>query len=260
MLRRWNGEWEALGYDIKSADLNNDGFILTNELADWLYERLSSQEGSDLPSNLPVWFVEQDADLDGQVFLSEFRRGNLQASVDEFRRYDHNNDGIITAEESVSRSAGGKTRYAGTQPLVIEAGKEGESELFIMDDITIADIDVHLAIVKNGHDDLELILVGPAGRRAVLYYDARSKPWGGGPLFDNTFLDDEAPEIRRRLPRPPSHRSFRPQGMNNRKMSGLSTFYGKPAHGTWRLVIRNKSRVAGLLQGWALHVKPTEGR
>jgi hypothetical protein len=39
-------------------------------------------------------------------------------------------------------------------------------------------------------------------------------------------------------------------------MQGLKAFYNKPARGTWQLAINNKSQVAGLLEGWALLIKP----
>lgn len=50
-----------------------------------------------LPRELPSWFTERDRDRDGQISLYEWRVSG--APLDEFRRYDHNNDGLTTAEE-----------------------------------------------------------------------------------------------------------------------------------------------------------------
>lgn len=251
-------ERAAVRGDLSGADINNNGLIARDELSRWLLATLSTQPSSKLPDGLPVWFVESDIDLDGQVLLSEFIQSRSVSATSEFERYDHNADGIVTANESVARTAGGKKRYSSGSPRVFEAGKETYAELFIDDDVTIADIDVQISIAKNSDDDIELVLVSPDRITVPLYFSGGAKPWGGGVLFADTIIDDEAPEIRKRLPLPPAHRSFRPQSMNNKNMASLSALYGKHARGTWRLLIRNKSRVAGLLEGWALLVKPAQ--
>ena len=251
-------ERAAIRGDVSAADLNNNGLVRRDELNQWLLTTLTSQQSSKLPDGLPVWFVESDIDLDGQVLLSEFLRSRPEAMTSEFERYDYNADGIVTAHESVSRTAGGKRRYSNASPSVFGANKESYSEVYIDDDWTIADIDVQIAIGKNGDDDIVLLLVGPDKTTVTLYYTSRLKAWGGGPLFEDTIIDDEAPKMTERLRLPPAHRSFRPQSMNHKGMPSLSAFYGKPARGTWRLVVRNKSRAAGLLEGWALLVKPAQ--
>jgi Ca2+-binding EF-hand superfamily protein len=47
--------------------------------------------------DLPSWFVDLDTDKDGQVGLYEWRSGGKLTS--EFRKYDINADGFLTAEE-----------------------------------------------------------------------------------------------------------------------------------------------------------------
>ena len=47
--------------------------------------------------DLPSWFVDLDKDKDGQVGLYEWRAGGKLTS--EFRKYDVNADGFLTAEE-----------------------------------------------------------------------------------------------------------------------------------------------------------------
>lgn len=56
-----------------------------------------------LPSGLPSWFTSKDANLDGQVQMSEYSRYWTKSIVDEFRRYDRNDDGFITAKEAAKK-------------------------------------------------------------------------------------------------------------------------------------------------------------
>jgi Ca2+-binding EF-hand superfamily protein len=238
------------------ADADQDGTVDQGELSAWLRERLAGQRASGLPDDVPNWFLTSDLDNDGQVHLSEFLRSGRGESIPQFERADRNGDGFVTIKELAAPASDGTLRHASGRPHVIEAERETFTQMLITDDVLIKDIDVQLAIAKHGDDDIELNLIGPDGTRATLYFDARAKAWGGGRLFDNTLIDDEAPEIPQRLVRPPLHRSFRPQGMKTPGMQSLKAFYGKPTRGTWRLAIHNKSQVAGLLEGWALLIKP----
>lgn len=52
-----------------------------------------------LPKGMPDWFVQKDADADGQVSMAEFATEWTDAKAAEFQKYDLNNDGIITPEE-----------------------------------------------------------------------------------------------------------------------------------------------------------------
>ena len=52
-----------------------------------------------LPKGLPDWFVQKDADGDGQITMAEFASDLTPAAAAEFARYDLNRDGIITAAE-----------------------------------------------------------------------------------------------------------------------------------------------------------------
>jgi len=52
-----------------------------------------------LPQGLPPWFIERDADGDGQLTLSEFSSGDVSGIPGGFESYDLNHDGILTAEE-----------------------------------------------------------------------------------------------------------------------------------------------------------------
>ena len=50
-----------------------------------------------LPKELPRWFGELDTDQDGQVALHEWFKAGKE--IDEFKEWDRNDDGLLTAEE-----------------------------------------------------------------------------------------------------------------------------------------------------------------
>lgn len=54
-----------------------------------------------MKERLPNWrFASRDANGDGQVSMSEYARVWTDRTAAEFQRYDHNNDGMITAKET----------------------------------------------------------------------------------------------------------------------------------------------------------------
>jgi Ca2+-binding EF-hand superfamily protein len=56
-----------------------------------------------VPTNVPSWFKSRDANGDGQVSMSEYSRSWSSSTVAEFRRYDLDDDGIITAKEAAPK-------------------------------------------------------------------------------------------------------------------------------------------------------------
>ena len=52
------------------------------------------------PKGLPSWFASRDKNKDGQVAMNEYSRSWSARTVGEFRRYDLNNDGVVTAKEA----------------------------------------------------------------------------------------------------------------------------------------------------------------
>jgi len=154
MLRRYdrnqNGvlekdEWEGMrGAD--GADLNGDGVItldeLTKRLADYSRRRSEqSEEGGSkasddrrsyrlataverLPNGLPDWFLERDANGDGQVAMSEFASVWSPDEASRFARFDHNGDGIITAREAL---AGERDKADDRPGVLVDARSSGST-------------------------------------------------------------------------------------------------------------------------------------
>jgi EF hand len=56
-----------------------------------------------LPAGLPGWFTSKDANGDGQVEMSEYSKSWTESTAAEFKRYDRDNDGVITAEEALKK-------------------------------------------------------------------------------------------------------------------------------------------------------------
>ena len=56
-------------------------------------------EPAKYPKNLPAWFKDYDTDRDGQVGLYEWQA--KKDVLEEFNKYDLNNDGYITIEELI---------------------------------------------------------------------------------------------------------------------------------------------------------------
>lgn len=121
-------EWAAMPSQHHSADANKDNVITVDELAARLSSYASGTPSTSsapssgarpgtssvststgrrrflapaerLPSGLPSWFLEKDADQDGQVMMAEFATSWSEATAADFARCDLNADGIITSKE-----------------------------------------------------------------------------------------------------------------------------------------------------------------
>jgi hypothetical protein len=72
-----------------------------------------------LPTGLADWFLESDADGDGQVTTAELAKGASAETITQFSALDTNGDGVITASESLAgqkTSSGSPNTVVGEQP------------------------------------------------------------------------------------------------------------------------------------------------
>jgi Ca2+-binding EF-hand superfamily protein len=67
-----------------------------------------------LPRGLEDWFIDADANLDGQVAMSEFASSFDEAVIKNFREFDLNNDGIITPQECLAADKDGAEYEGGS--------------------------------------------------------------------------------------------------------------------------------------------------
>lgn len=73
-----------------------------------LTRRAPASAKSRVAANLPAWFDQSDANHDGQIGLYEWPRERL----DEFSRYDLNDDGFIVPDEAARAARNGNTATA----------------------------------------------------------------------------------------------------------------------------------------------------
>ena len=128
-------EWGGLRGDPKETDRNHDGVITLDEMTERLNayrrgrsrgepssrssprkSRSSSSDSDDsdgrkfyrsltaterLPEDIPSWFVQKDANGDGQVAMAEYSSRWTVSLAKRFTAIDRNGDGVITPKESL---------------------------------------------------------------------------------------------------------------------------------------------------------------
>ena len=73
-----------------------------------LFEKITSYRMADKdgnpkrPAGLPEWFVRKDSDFDNQVSMKEFASKWTDDVIEDFRRADTNEDGLITTRECLA--------------------------------------------------------------------------------------------------------------------------------------------------------------
>ena len=120
----------SLRESLDRWDINQDGLISLDEFRQYYAARMQMRNGGagfddqspppitiiveddldkrptvfragKLPKELPSWFKELDTDKDGQVAFHEWRKAGKD--LEEFKEWDRNDDGFITAEEVMSK-------------------------------------------------------------------------------------------------------------------------------------------------------------
>ncbi|HBO46081.1 MAG TPA: hypothetical protein DD670_19590, partial [Planctomycetaceae bacterium] len=101
--RRWGQASES---DEDRGDQPEEASVIASfeSRGEGSYRFRSAQER--LPSGLPSWFGERDANRDGQVSMAEYSRTCTDSTVREFARHDRNNDGVVTADEALTPLGG----------------------------------------------------------------------------------------------------------------------------------------------------------
>ena len=67
-----------------------------------------------LPRGIEQWFIDADADRDGQVAMSEFATSFDSAIIENFRKFDRNGDGLITPAECLAADEAGVSYRGGS--------------------------------------------------------------------------------------------------------------------------------------------------
>lgn len=117
---RFAGEKKGPGGPRDSHE-SNAAIIISLEELD---RRPVTFRAGNLPSDIPSWFKEYDIDKDGQVSLFEWRKGGKD--LDDFKTYDHNDDGLLAPEE-VLRQVRIASGISADNPLSNSASSEGSS-------------------------------------------------------------------------------------------------------------------------------------
>ncbi|MDA0285395.1 MAG: proprotein convertase P-domain-containing protein [Planctomycetota bacterium] len=244
-------EAKKLGIPQGRVDLDNDGALSRDEL--FAFVKQLQDEAGDLTAGLPLWFVERDADRDGQVAMHEFTTEWTNENRQEFTSLDANSDGLLTPSELLQSHAIIGGNYRNSRAEVLPPGRTIISEIEVDDEFLIGDLNVELSITHSHADDLDAYLTGPEGQRIELFTEVG----GSGDHFDHTVFDDQAREVISKA-RAPFKGTFLPEGLLNRQ-PGLSSFNGKSIKGVWQLVIRcTRSERFGMLHSWGLTVKPQD--
>ena len=236
--KEWRHPRNRLG-SLGRADSNKDGKINSKELKTWLMRgRKSTAKSQPIPS----WFRDRDRDGDGQLKMSEFARGWTTAKVEEFNRFDHNRDGILTVEELHTPAAARRVQFSESKATLILPNSQLTSELTVQRKLRIADLNVQLSLSHPSVQTLRIWLVPPGGTRVILY--GGQKVPGKGPIFDNTWIDD-TPQ------RGTSLRVIKPK-------TPLSKLKRRPLSGRWKLVVHNPKSNYGIVYNWTLSVLPAK--
>ncbi len=251
-------EWPQSGTEFgrvgASADANDDRVITAAELSTWLQRRLPPLATSRLAKPLQLL----DTDRDGQISMNEFAFRWTDAKSKDFQSLDHNDDGVISPEESHGAPVPrGAVAFHGAGSEVVNASSDTVSRIEIDDDLVIDDLDLRLGLTKPNETKMQIQLIGPDDQ-TITIYKGEWKPWSTGYVFENTLIDDQAGEIESTLSEMPIPRRLRPDGLKDDEPAGLSAFDGKSARGEWRLVIKNTDKNVGVLHHWSIWIKPSK--
>ncbi len=100
-----------------------------------------------LPKDIPDWFVELDANADGQVMMFEFTQDWNKDRVAEFAKFDLNGDGVVTPKECQSARIEGAV-FTGSKAASLASSSDSSSSAR-NDDVPHADSPDGAKVVSN---------------------------------------------------------------------------------------------------------------
>ena len=244
-------ETVSLGFPPGKIDIDRDGELSREELHAYLMEL--QEEVGDLGEGLPGWFFELDENRDEQIAMVEFTTEWTAEKIAEFASYDGNGDGLLTASEVLNAKALVGGSYSNNDAEVLAPKKTVISEIEVLEDFVIGDVNVRVSITHSHTSFLDAYLTGPDGQRIELFTEVG----GHDDHFDGTIFDDQSHTPITKA-RPPFQGSFIPEGALKRQPS-LGSFNGKSVKGVWQLVVRgSRSERWGMLHSWELMVTPVD--
>ena len=244
-------ETVSLGFPPGKIDIDRDGVLSREELHAYLLGL--QEEIGDLGEGLPGWFFELDENRDEQIAMVEFTTEWTSDKIAEFTSYDGNGDGLLTASEVLNAKALVGGNYSNNDAEVLAPKKTVISEIEVLEDFTVGDVNVRLSITHSHTSYLDAFLTGPDGQRVELFTEVG----GHDDHFDGSVFDDQA-QLPITKARPPFKGSFIPEAALKRQPS-LSSFNGKSVKGVWQLVVRgSRSERWGMLHSWELIVIPVD--
>jgi subtilisin-like proprotein convertase family protein len=244
-------ETVSLGFPPGKIDIDRDGVLSRDELHAYLLEL--QEEIGDLGEGLPGWFFELDENRDEQIAMVEFATDWTVEKIAEFASYDGNGDGLLTASEVLNAKALVGGNYSNNDAEVLAPKKTVISEIEVLEDFVIGDVNVRLSITHSHTSYLDAYLTGPDGQRIELFTAVGAHD----DHFDGTIFDDQSQTPITKA-RPPFQGSFIPEAAL-KKQPSLSSFNGKSVKGVWQLVVRgSRSERWGMLHSWELIVTPVD--
>ena len=240
-----------LGFSPGKIDINRDGELSRDELQQFLLAL--QDEVGDLGEDVPGWFYELDSNRDEQVAMAEFSTEWNAEKIAEFTSFDANGDGLLTVSEVLNAKALVGGSYLNENAEILAPKKTVISEIEVLDDFVIGDLNVRLSITHSHTSYLDAYLTGPDGQRIELFTEVG----GHDDHFDRTVFDDQSQTPITKA-RPPFKGRFIPEGALKRQPS-LGHFNGKSVKGVWQLVVRgSRSERWGMLHSWGLLVTPVD--
>lgn len=81
------------------------------------------------PAGIPEWFARDDVNMDNQVSMSEFARKWDASTLEDFYKFDTNQDGFITLKECLAAVKKGFLKGSGSSSSSVASSESGSSAM-----------------------------------------------------------------------------------------------------------------------------------